>query len=246
MGILQFIWNFFFGSFQWVIDFVNGWFKKAAESGFQIDKWGMTGLALFFLLIVASGMVAMTIAEVKNRNRPLHCVLGCLVPVVYPVLLYFVLPELKIVSREEKELEKMVESMGQASTELPESELKTVAKADKRGETPAFAENVPQEINQKYFARIMTDELGNPTGPYMFEMDDGKILEVNKIAAALNNVVAVEVGQVGVNAKTIRLPYNKIMVCSLKEQWLSEADNDEDYEEEYYDEEIAGEQDQNV
>lgn len=245
MGILQFIWNFFFGSFQWVVDFINEWLSKAAESGFTPNKGAMIGIAFCFLIIVASGMVAMTIAEVKNRNRPLHCILGCLVPIVYPVLLYFVLPEFKIVSREEKDLEKMVESMGQAETEVPESELKSVAKADEKGVNPAFADCVSLELNQQHFSRIMTDEFGSLTGPYMFEMDDGKILEVAKISAALNNVVAVEIGQVGVDAKTIRLPYEKIRVCSLKEEWLSEADADEDFEDEDY-EEAVDEQEKNV
>lgn len=241
MGILHFIWNFFFGSFQWVIDFINKWSKEAADAGFSINKGSMMTIAILLALVVASGMVSMTIAEVKNRNRPLHCVLGCLLPIAYPVLLYFVLPEFKMVSTEEKELEKMVESMGEAKTEVPESELKSVAKADKKGQTPVLDGSQPKQLNQQYFARIMTDEVGNHTGPYMFEMDDGKILEVNKITAALNNVLAVEVGKVGTDAKTIRLPYNKVKVCSLKEEWLSEADEDEDYEEE-----LSGDQQENV
>lgn len=241
MGISQFLYNLFFGVFDWCFSFINEWFKQAAEAGFSPSNGGMIGIALFWTIVVGSGMASMTIAEVKNRNRPLHCFLGCLLPIAYPFLLHFVLPEFKVVSREEKDLEEMVESMGGAEVEKPASELKTVAKADKKGITPAFDEGTV-ELNQQYFSRIMTDEVGNHTGPYMFEMDDGKILEVAQISTALNNVVAVEIGQVGVDAKTIRLPYDKIRVCSLKEEWLSEADADEDYEDEDYEEK----QEQNV
>ncbi len=235
MGIWQFFRNFFFGSFEWVYRFVVEWLSQAAESGFRPGGGGMVLIAILMVLAVGSGMASMTIAEVKSRNRPLHCVLGCLLPVVYPVLLYFVLPEFRIVSREELELKEMVDNIGPAEVPLPESELRTVAKADKKGVAPAFGDagRSGATMNQQYFSRIMTDEVGNPTGPYILEMGDGKILEISRISAPLGNVMAVEIGQEGESeAKTIRIPYDKIKKCTLKEEWLLEAETDVDYEEE--------------
>ena len=235
MGLLQFFRNFFFGSFEWIYRFVAEWFAQAAEAGFRPNTGTMVLIALGLVVVVGSGMAAMTVAEIKNRNRPLHCILGCLLPVAYPALLYFVLPEFRLVSREEKELEKMVESMGEAETPLPESELRTVAKADKKGVAPAFDEKlkVGVRMDQQYFSRIMADEVGNPLGPYILEMVDGKIVEISRISGALPNVVAVEIDQDGAGEpKTIRIPYDRIKKCTLKEEWLMEAEADVDFEEE--------------
>ncbi|MBN1863658.1 MAG: hypothetical protein JW808_02020 [Victivallales bacterium] len=235
MGIWQFVWNFFFGSFEWLYNFILEWFSQASEAGFHPGGWGLAAITILMVVVVGSGMTSMTIAEVKNRNRPLHCVLGCILPVVYPALLHFVLPEFRIVSREERDLAKMVENMGAAEVPVPESDLRAVAKADKKGVTQAFEDTYIRDaaLDQQYFSRIMTDEVGNPTGPYILEMADGKVLEISRISAPLGNVLAVEIGQQGTaEAKTIRLPYERIKKCTLKEEWLLEAETDVDYEEE--------------
>ena len=234
MGIFQFLWNFFFGSFEWVIDFIQEWYSQAADAGFSPTNGAMIGITIFIVIVVGSGLTAMTVAELKNRQRSLHFVLGILLPVAYPVLLYFVLPEFKIVSKEEKELEKMVDSMPDPEDTVPDSELKSVAKADAKGTVADIEPGIV--MNQQYFSRISTDETGNPTGPFMLETSDGRILEIERIAGALQNVLAVEIGQEHGDNKTIRLPYQNIRSCILKDEWLQEAEADVNY-----DEEIEGE-----
>lgn len=228
MGIFQFLWNFFFGSFQWVIDFIQEWYSQATEAGFNPSQGTMIGITIFLIIVIGSGLTAMTVAEIKNRQRFLHFFLGILFPVAYPILLFFVLPEFKITSKEEKELEKMISNMSDEDNLLPQSELKSVAKADAKGVALAMDHGVI--MNQQYFGRICTDELGNPTGPFILEMNDGRILEAKHIAGALQSVLAVEISLETGENKTIRLPYQNIRACKLKEEWLNEAEEDVDFD----------------
>ena len=232
MGIFQFLWSFFFGSFQWIIDFINEWYSQAQDAGFSPSQGTMIGITIFLIIVVGSGLTAMTIAELKYRQRSLHFILGMLLPVAYPVLLYFVLPEFKIVSKEEKELEAMVASMPEAEDAIPDSELKSVARSDAKGERLDTELEPAVVMNQQYFGRISTDEMGNPTGPFMLETNDGRILEIEHISGALQNVLAVEIGQENGETKTIRLPYQNIKSCMLKDEWLNESEMDIDYDEE--------------
>ena len=227
----MFLWHVCVGLFEWIVGFIKEWFTQASIAGFSPTISALFLIAVICLIIIASAMTAMTIAEVKNRNRPVHFLLGGLVPLIYPILLYFVLPEFKLKTKEERDVEALVESMGVSDIELPDSELKKVTDADEKGETPVFSAGTKIEITQQYLTKIMTDETGNPTGPYMLEMMDGRILEISKITNVLDNVIAVEMGEPGVDAKTIRLPYANIKTFTLKETWLQEVAVDEDYEE---------------
>ena len=225
MGVFHFLWNFFFGSFEWLIDFIKEWLLQASESGFTPSIGSLIMLTIVFLLVVGSGMAAMTIAETKNRYRPLHAMLGMLLPIVYPALLFFVLPEFKIKSKGEKDAEALVESMGAAASEAPKSELRAVQKADKKGVDSNLDRAIVESeiLDQQYFARIATDENGNPTGPYMLELDDDRILSINKISAALDQVLSVEMGKGDEEKKTIRLPYSKIKSCQLESEYMNNA-----------------------
>ena len=230
MGIFQFLWNFFFGSFEWIFSFINEWSSQAEAAGFSPTTGGIIGISILMIIPVGSGLTAMTIAEIKQRERFLHLFLGMLLPIAYPILLYFVLPEFKILSQEEKKIDEIIEHM-HAEESVPDSELRSVAKADKKG----IALEVEQGIvlDQRYFSRISTDESGNPTGPFMLELDDGRILEIESISGALSYALAVEINQEGgAPSKTIRLPYEKINACHLKDEWLNDADADVDYDEE--------------
>lgn len=237
MGVFHFLWNFFFGSFEWLITFIKEWFMQASESGFTPNIGSLIMLTIVFILIVGSGMAAMTIAETKNRYRPLHAVLGMFLPIVYPALLFFVLPEFKIKSKSEKDVEDLLQGMGLDSSEVPKSELRSVQKADQKGVDSSLDQVILERevFDQQYFARIATDENGNPTGPYMIELDDDRVLSINKILAALEQVLSVEMGEGDEEKKTIRLPYAKIKSCQLESEYMSNAA----YEPEQVNEEIV-------
>jgi len=223
MGVFHFLWNFFFGSFEWLIAFIKEWFLQASESGFTPNIGSLIMLTILFVLIIGSGMVAMTIAETKKRSRPLHAVLGMFLPIVYPALLFFVLPEFKIKSKNEKDVEHLMKGMRVGSSEIPKSELRSVQKADQKGVDSSLDKAIleTEVLNQQYFARIATDENGNSTGPYMLELDDDRVLSINKISAALDQVLAVEIREGDEEKKTIRLPYAKIKNCQLESEYMS-------------------------
>jgi hypothetical protein len=234
MNVFQFIFNIFFGSFIWIIDFINEWHSQAAAVGFHPSKFLMFILFLLAVIIVGSSMFAMTVAEVKNRNRLINGILGGILPVVYPVLMYFVMPKYKMSAKNEKEEKKkkiktMLEPMPTQEI-VPKSNMRSIQKADKKGIDPSVSavENT-DEYNEYYFSHIMKDESGNFAGPFIFELEDGKILEVLRITATMPTVASVVIGTEETEQRTIRLPYNKIKACHLKSEWLEGEEFDEDY-----------------
>ena len=71
MGVFHFLWNFFFGSFEWLIAFIKEWFLQASESGFTPNigslimltillVFGLMGLFNYFInkpLLEISGAI---------------------------------------------------------------------------------------------------------------------------------------------------------------------------------------------
>jgi len=159
----------------------------------------------------------MTFAEMKNRNRWGHFALGIIFPIVYPVVMYFVFSKVGASKKEEEEEEK-TESAD--PDQIPDSDLKSYAdgQGDETGAFPASG-----LLNQDYFSKISKDETGNFRGPFILELDDGQILEIECIVEALVPAVAVQIGKEA-ESRTIRLPYMKIQSCKTKRRWLEEAE----------------------
>jgi hypothetical protein len=76
------------------------------------------------------------------------------------------------------------------------------------------------EMNQHYFSMISVDENGNSRGPFMFELNDGKCIEVLKIVTPQENILVLEMAGEGDKPRTIRLPYDKINRCCLTSDWM--------------------------
>jgi hypothetical protein len=231
MDVFQFIINLFFGSFLWIIHFIEKWHKMAADVGFVPSKVLIFFFIIFSILIVGSSMFAMTVAEIKNRNRLVNGVIGAFLPVVYPILMYFVMPKYKMSKENDKEKVKSqrIEPLPPQEV-IPKSNIRSIQKADKKGIDPsAMAIEETMEYNEEYFAHIMKDESGNFAGPFIFELQDGKILEVQRIAATMPNATSIVLGTSNEDERTIRLPYDKIQACHLKSDWIQGEEFDEDY-----------------
>ena len=241
MEVFSLIWDFLFGTFIRINHYLETWYQNAAESGFVISKGSLIMTTLLVILLCGSAMVAMTIAEIKFRNRLLHGGLGFICPVIYPVLLYFVIPSgVAKTAEKNKEPEKAKIKVEDA---LPESELKAFSKKhnDQEDSLPAG-----EALDQAYFTLIAKDETGNLRGPFILELDDDQILEIECIIDALAPAVAVQIGKDD-KARTIRLPYSKIKSCMTKSDWLAEADDpdDDEYEDEpVYEEEPLTEEEE--
>ena len=233
MNVFQLIINLFFGSFIWVIKFIEKWYEMAAKSNFQQNNFLIFFFIIFAILIVGSSMFAMTVAEIKNRNRLINGVIGAFLPVIYPILMYFVMPKYKMSNKADKEETKVknktLEPLPPQEV-IPKSNMKSIRKADRKGIDPSAVEiEEIEEYNETYFSHIMKDESGNYMGPFIFELQDGKILEVQRIAGVMPNATSIVLGTSEEDARTIRLPYDKIQACHLKSDWIEGEEFEEDY-----------------
>jgi len=241
MEVFSLIWDFLFGTFIRINHYLETWYQNAAESGFVISKGSLITTTFWVILLCGSAMTAMTIAEIKFRNRLLHGALGFICPVIYPVLLYFVIPS-GVAKKADKDKDEKSRKIAFEDA-VPDSDLKAFSKTP---EDDANAIPTGDVLDQAYFTRIAKDETGNLRGPFILELDDDQILEIECIVDALAPAVAVQIGQ-NDNARTIRLPYNKIKSCMTKANWLAEADVPEDDEHEdelVYEEEPLAEEEE--
>ncbi len=211
-----------FGFFIQTHHYCVTWLQNATDSGFVISKGSLIVTIVWCVIFCGSAMAAMTIAEMKSRNRIGHGALGFICPIIYPVVLFFLIPSV-VQNKEEEIIEK--ELLDDA---VPDSDLKAFRKAKKKNSDVASDIDV---LDQKYFTRTAKDELGNPRGPFILELDDDQILEIECIVEALPPAVAVQVGD-GDKARTIRLPYAKIKKCMLRSQWLADAEAPDEMDEE--------------
>ena len=224
MEVFNLIWDFLFGTFIRIHHYLTTWYTNATDCGFVISKTSLITWSFLVIVLCGSAMAAATFAEIKFRNRLLHGILGFCLPVAYPVLLFLVIPKgVDTGKKEQKE-----ESRKISTDALPKTNLKTFEKEEKPEDLIAGAE----VMDQAFFTRISKDEHGNLLGPFIIELDDGQILEIEYIIEAFQPAVAVQIGK-DEDARRIRLPYSKIKGCQTKEQWLAEA-QDEIYEEEEY------------
>ena len=231
--MFQFIINLLFGSFIWVVRFIEKWYEQTAQVGFHQSNFLIFLFIIFAILIVGSSMFAMTVAEIKNRNRLVNGLIGAFLPVVYPILMYFVMPKYKMSNKADEEKKKIkaktLEPLPPQEV-IPKSNMKSIQKADKKGIDPSAIEmEEVQEYNETYFSHIMKDESGNYMGPFIFELQDGKILEVQRIAGVMPNATSIVLGTSEEDARTIRLPYDKIQACHLKSDWIEGEEFEEDY-----------------
>jgi len=230
MDAVKLILDFLFGGFIRVAHYVSTWRVHAADAGFQAGTGTMIWISLLMAILCGSACAAMTIAEIRQRNRAVHFLLGLLLPVGYPIAIYQTMPmpvDKKKEEEEEEEERQRQHGMAEPGA-IPESELKTYRKMKEVEENLGSFKG---PFDQRFFEYMSRDEAGRPQGPFILEIDEeGRILEVATIVSALPSVVAVETGE-GDNAKTLRVPYDKIKSFNTKEAWLEEAMGDDDDDE---------------
>ena len=219
---MDYIIDFLFGSIITFVKYLQTWYANAVTYGVKIDSVSIIGFIFLILIICGSGMAAATLAELKFRNRPVNFVLGIILPVIYPALIYFAMST----NEKNKIINKKVKKEVAPEKEIPASGIKKYKK-NKEDDLEDIIQN-NEEMNQLFFANIAKDESGAPRGPFFLELDDGQILEISKIVEPLQNVVSVQIGDDD-KAKKIRLPYERIKSCVTKDMWNDESDINEDY-----------------
>lgn len=218
MEVFGFIWDFLFGTIIRSYHYITSWYANATEYGFVISTGAVIQAFLWGIVFCGSAFTAMTFAELKNRNRYMHFGLGFICPVVYPALLYFLLPTIGV-AKKKKEDEQEGSEDEPLKNALPKSDIRAFNKMDDGMENLPL----PEELDKHYFSAIAKDEHGNMRGPFILELNDGQILEIQAIVEALDPAVAVQIGT-DEDARKIRLPYPKIKGCKTKEQWLADAE----------------------
>ncbi len=209
-----------FGAFTTFLERFSAWYAGICDAGFSPDLGALVRNAVLLALWLGSGFAAATVAEMRGRNRLLHFLLGLAAPYAYPLLMPKLLPRLHETAKADDQ------AAAEAVTDVvPESHLKSVRNRDEDEDADEadLLEPPADALDQSYFSRIATDETGAPRGPFIFEFDDGRVLEVERIISALDQLVVVEVLQAGAKPRTVRCPYGKIAACRLKEDWAQQA-----------------------
>ncbi len=227
MDVVGFIFQLFFGTAISSVRYFTTWWDHATAAGFHPSVGSMIFTTIVVSLFLGSGFVAMTIAELNFRSRPLHFALGVVLPIAYPIFIHTSMTKAVPDSDDDEEEEEEEEAQPAAvadKEELPDSALKTFKKAQEEDYNGIY--HGPFE--QRFFEYMSRDEQGNQKGPFILELvDDGRILEISAISAAFSNAVALITGDDN-NSRTIRLPYSKIKSFCTKKAWLEEAGMDLD------------------
>ncbi|MFZ2656940.1 MAG: serine/threonine-protein kinase [Victivallales bacterium] len=209
MNYVNFFTDKFFELLRLFFCFIQNIFDSAVQAGLS-PEWGhIVFTSIFLAFILGSPFAAATLAEISGKNRLLHFFLGLLIPWAYPVYMFVKLARKPARTLEEKAAEEEVTGEEGSSTgEVPESHLKYEYENAMSDTSPELA----PAMNQQYFARIASDEAGNPLGPFILELADGRVVEVSKISNAMPDFVILEVIEGG-RSNTIRFPYAKIKTC---------------------------------
>jgi hypothetical protein len=216
MNFVYFLRDFIFGSLTAFCTFISNLWDDAVRAGLNPDWSGLLANSIIIVFLLGSPFVAATMAERQGKNRFVHFMLGVIIPWAYPLYMFIKLARQPAKELAEKQAETLADDEKALIGEMPESHLKDEYGDGVKADT---AEAAPV-MEQKYFARIASDEAGNPLGPYVLELVDGRIVEVAKISEALPNVVILEVIESG-RSNTIRLPYAKIKICREAKDWDS-------------------------
>ncbi len=198
------------------------------------------GFSLLVLVSLAAflggGFLAASIAESKERNRLLHFCCGLLLPYAYAVILRRMPTALRPVAEQEEEPEpaavvppppeqaegepaklrinyefQKMKTWEEKKEEAPEPQPEPAAPAEEEGLV---------EANQEYFSSIKMDSEGNYNGPFVIELDDGRIVEANRIVEAHPAFVEFEALGQGDKLSVMRIPYSKVSGVMLKSDWI--------------------------
>lgn len=208
MNILFWIKDIIFGTFSSLFVLIEECYVKVSESGLDPDWLSLTAKSVILVIIFGSAFMSASVAEMRNRNRLIHCVLGLIIPWIYPVAIFFLLPKYNPSKKRIAEEHEIAEEK-----EVPESHLKSYKKT---GKDEISAEPDIMELSPHYFAMLAKDEAGTPRGPFILKLKDGRILEISKIINPLPDIVIVEIEELKGNVKTVRFPYSQIQSCQDK------------------------------
>lgn len=203
----------------------NYFAKLVIESGLT-PQWGsIVWWCVLVVIYLGSPFLSATISESKGHGILLHFIGGLVFPYLYPIIIHFALPSrLRIHAPQEPEEEEVKPTLTVTSARQKSERMASEsAEVEFEATAPAFEEegNDAPVIGQQFFTSISVTETGvTRQGPFMVEMDDGTVIEAQKIVKPQEKIVVLEIqGEAG-TSRTLRIPYSKIVDCKLKSDWM--------------------------
>jgi hypothetical protein len=219
-----------FGLFTTMKGLAVHWADMTVCSGCSPSLWHLFVIVLLVSVWLGGAFVCADLAERKSRSRPVHFTGGLIFPLVYTALIW-VLPEKRENPKTPEEID--TEKRHSVSEEMTKKLLggdenalaamrEAAKKQDERKKTQddAAQRTVYGGVGQKYFSEISVDSSGARRGPFIFELADGHAVEVTKILEAFPEFVEIETPGEGGKLSRIRLPYQRIKKCALKDDWI--------------------------
>lgn len=189
-----------------LIDYFVG---KTAEAGISPDPLICALLLIILTVWIGFGCWAGSIAGARKHSQMPHFILGMCIPVIYPLIIMFVL-DVKGAKERQKKLQEL-----RADEEKARAE-KEAGGAEKAADAPeVMPGGVPEEepvFDAQYFENIRLDDDGNPTGPWSIVCGESQF-HVLGIVECLAEVLVVETEARDGQIQKMRLPYAKITQC---------------------------------
>ena len=186
----------------------------SAYGDFLLNNWAWQAMTFVLAgLVIGSGSFAGSVAEARNRNRLLHLLAGCLVPVIYPVAVFYLMTyrEKQVKERRVKEEHEQYERTdGAPPPDAPPLVDEAMAPPEVTAELLGKA-NVGYD--QAFFKQMTYDEKGNYRGPFLFVVNDEEF-KVERIVSALDNVVVIENLSSDGKTQRLRIPYKRVQSCT--------------------------------
>jgi len=180
-----------------ITDAYNYLLKTTQDAGIEIEPYSIITICLLIATFLFSACWASGIAKMRNHNPILHFILGLILPILYPTIIFFSL-DLKGIHTEEEEEEELHEYF------RDNHELSNNTNNEQKQE-----KTVHYKFGEEYFKKIATDSVGNKTGPWQITFVNNTIKALH-IIEPLETAVAVAITGKDGKIQKIRVPYAKI------------------------------------
>jgi len=145
---------------------------------------------IIILFITFSAFWSAALAERDRRNRLLHFIIGAIIIILYPLIIYRVM------------------------TSSKKTKVKILSTKEELAELNKISHNVKLS-KAKIFEKIIIDDSGKRTGPFQFIMKDGTTFKVLQVTDMKDNIAHVDMIISDAKIKKIRVPFLNIKKYSL-------------------------------
>jgi hypothetical protein len=182
---------------------------------FVVANWvWLTLAAVAMAVIITSGGFAAAIAERRNRGPLRHFALGCLAPVIYPLMIQATLKHYTGESSSRRREADQDEGFQRVEGAPPPGGPPVLSPTSDA--PPVIDEEIlgqPRiQFDESFFRQMTYDAKGGFRGPFEFIVN-GTQVKVERIVEVLESVVVVENVNADGKPQRLRIPYSKVESC---------------------------------